>query len=65
MYIVIFAISLTAGICFICFTNRNLHDVSRNFNRILNIKNTGLAGMIFAYIAILLPVVPLFVLFIS
>jgi hypothetical protein len=65
IYIATFVIALVAGICFICFTNRNLHDASRNFNHILNVRNTGLTGMIFAYIAILLPVLPLFIIFIS
>jgi hypothetical protein len=65
MYIAVVAIALIAGICFIYFTNRNLHDATRNFNHILNVKNTGLTGMVFAYIAIFLPIVPLFILFIS
>ncbi|GMO14797.1 MAG: hypothetical protein Ta2E_05350 [Mycoplasmoidaceae bacterium] len=65
IYGLILSVCLTLCVCFIVYNNKFLNDTTRNYNNFKDIVNCGKTGYIIGYIAILLPSIPLFVLFIT
>ncbi|MDR1850726.1 MAG: hypothetical protein LBQ45_01190 [Mycoplasmataceae bacterium] len=64
IYLGVIAGLIVACALFIVFDAKNL-EKGGGYNHIKDVKNCGLVGEIFAYIAVCLPAIPLFVLFIA